>query len=676
MLINIPYWARIGLLIVFAVAAILYDRLRRRGNTDRQWEYGFLFFAGILGAVYGALHDAITVSLSPEYFELGKRLTADTKLTLSAMILGAQAGFSASAIACAIWHYALRKTPPPQRCHTMLRLIWVPFAMAGLFALFMPLAFGHKDPLHLGTGLFFVMDREAIVPFLAVWWTHLGSYIGLVLGLLTAIVISIRRSPSRQPEPNTSRGAMTKRQRRWRLLKWLGSAVIIIVLAYLIHRRWMLGPGHFAYPDLGHTPDKSLPSERPSRGGAELKITTPDDFPEFLGAGRLSAVDHITLEPDWQKHPPREVWRQPVGAGWSAFSIVNGFAVTMEQRGYREETSCYELHSGKHQWTVGWAERFTTMGTGPRSTPTIANGRVYALGAWGHLVCVDGNSGKVLWERELLNDMSMHWTDENRDISFGRCNSPLVTDDLVIVPGGGLKGSRASLLAYDAATGAPSWRGGEEQISYSSPALAEMLGKPQILIVNEDTVAGHAVKTGEELWSYPWPGNSDTDANVSQPVPLSSSRILISKGYRRGAAVIELFRNGPNQPIKVRKVWSNRSVLRTKFTNVVIWRSHAYGLSEGVLECVDLIDGQRKWKAGRRRNGQILRVKGHLLILGEDGELVLVGLDPQKPNNVLGRLQALTGTTWNNIALYGRFLLIRNGTEAVCYELATVNIPK
>ncbi len=659
-----------AVLIALAAAVLLYDRLRGGGNPDRQREYGYLFLAGAVGALYGALSNAIIASIAPDYFELGTRITTDAHLTLSAVTVGAQAGFFIGAFVCAFWQFTLRRTPSLQRCRTIMRLLWIPIVAAGTFAFFMHLVFGSFSRLgptrQLSTGI----SAEKMAPFLTVLWAHTGSCLGLGVGLAIASVLArrrLRRCSYDQQEMNVVQGVKVSRPQR--LFQLIGITAVVLAGAMLAHRLWTLGPGHFAYPDLGLTADSSLLPEQIPRPGVDLATTTPDDFPEFLGAGRRAAVDHITLDPDWQENAPRELWRQPIGAGWSAFSIVNGFAITMEQRGDDEQTTCYALSSGLHHWTVAWQERFTVMGTGPRSTPTISNGRVYALGAWGHLVCIDGNSGRVVWERELLSDLGIHWSDEKKGVGFGRCNSPLVTDTLVIVPGGGLRGARASLLAYDATTGTPRWRGGKEQISYCSPVLVEMLGEQQVLIVNEDTVSGHAIETGAELWSYAWSGNSSTDANVSQPVPLSSSRILISKGYGCGATVIELFRKESDQTIEVRETWSNRSVLRTKFSNVVIWNGHAYGLSDGVLECVDLTDGQRKWKEGRHRHGQILRVKDLLLVLGEKGELVLVGLDPGKPNSVLGRVQALTGTTWNNIALYGRFLLIRNATEAVCYEL-------
>jgi outer membrane protein assembly factor BamB len=117
------------------------------------------------------------------------------------------------------------------------------------------------------------------------------------------------------------------------------------------------------------------------------------------------------------------------------------------------------------------------------------------------------------------------------------------------------------------------------------------------------------------------------------------------------------------------EVWRNSKVLRTKFANVAVKGDAAYGLSDGILECTDLQSGRRIWKDGRYRHGQILRVGDLLLVLTESGEVVLVEATPERPNSVLGRFQAIEGMTWNNLALYGRYLLVRNAEQAACYVL-------
>lgn len=403
----------------------------------------------------------------------------------------------------------------------------------------------------------------------------------------------------------------------------------------------------------------------------DLLTTTENGFPQFLGPQRSTSVEHIALARDWAARPPKLVWKREIGAGWSAFSVVNGHAVTMEQRGDQEMVTCYNVKTGQPEWAHSTATRFEILsgGVGPRSTPTIDEGMVYALGAKGHLLCLDGATGERRWQKNLLEEYGISLDEESASLPWGRSGSPLVVDDRVIVPAGGpADGHKVSLVAYDKRTGERVWEGGDRQISYSSPALAVLAGVRQILIVNEDTVSGHDVKTGRVLWDYPWPARSNADPNVSQAVPIGASRVLLSKGYGQGAALLELAR-GDGGIFATQIVWKNPKVLRTKFTNVAVKDGCVYGLSDGILECVDLETGRRVWKDGRYRHGQILRAGDLLLVLAESGEMVLVEATPERANHVLGRFQAIEGMTWNNIALYGPSLLVRNSEEAACYEL-------
>lgn len=407
------------------------------------------------------------------------------------------------------------------------------------------------------------------------------------------------------------------------------------------------------------------------RPGINLTATTPNDFPQFLGPRRDMAVENVVLARDWNGRPPRCVWRQKIGAGWSGFAVVGDYAVTMQQRGDSEMVTCYELKTGRLCWAHAVATRYETIlgGVGPRATPTIDQGMVYTLGAKADLLCLDGATGEVVWQKNLWGEFGITPDDEQRDVPYGRANSPLVVDDLLIVPAGGPDENRCvSLMAYDKRTGRTVWQGGQRQVGYSSPVLTTLGNVRQILIVNQDYAAGHDPSTGRVLWEHDWPGRSATNANVSQAVPIPPSRVFLSKGYSGGAMLIELLPRDDGT-FDTRVIWSNSRVMRTKFTNAAMLDGYVYGLSDGILECVELATGQRVWKGGRYRHGQILRVGDLLLVLGESGELLLVEATPDRSNHVLCRLQALEGMTWNTLALSGPYLLVRNATEAACYEL-------
>ncbi len=237
----------------------------------------------------------------------------------------------------------------------------------------------------------------------------------------------------------------------------------------------------------------------------------------------------------------------------------------------------------------------------------------------------------------------------------------------MIVPGGGpAEGRKVSLVAFDKDTGEKTWEGGEDQIAYSSPSLVVLGGVRQILSVNETTVTGHDPKIGRVLWNFPWPGSSNRNANNSQAVAVGNERVFVSKGYTGGSALFDVRRQGDGWSTE--PVWANSKSMKTKFTNAVFYKQHVYGLCDGVLECIELDTGKRCWKQGRYGHGQVLGVGDLLIVQGEDGNVFLVAMTPEA-HEELGQFPALDGKTWNNPALVGRLLLVRNAEEAACYEL-------
>jgi outer membrane protein assembly factor BamB len=417
-------------------------------------------------------------------------------------------------------------------------------------------------------------------------------------------------------------------------------------------------------------PDQTLaaPDASPAPG-VDLGSTTPDDFPGFLGPHRSAYLPKPTLAREWPAEGFRPLWRQPIGAGWAGFAVVNGYAVTLEQRGDQEFVTCYDVASGELKWSHAHAGRHEHPlgGVGPRSTPTIDEGRIYAITATGALVVLSGADGSVVWEKDLVKEVDSTPEKEASAILWGRAGSPLVVDNLVVVPGGGPGPNAVSLLAFDKQTGELRWRGGSRQISYASPSLNTLAGIRQILIVNEDTVAGHAIDSGKELWSFPFAGHSNSDASASQAVAVDHDRVFVSKGYYGGATIYKILKNDAGK-WSAEPVWQDARKMKTKFTNVVVRDGFIHGLSDGILECLAIDDGHRRWKKGRYGHGQILGVGDLLLVLAESGELVLCELNPEKQVE-LARFQAIEGKTWNTFALYGRRVLVRNGEEAACYEL-------
>jgi outer membrane protein assembly factor BamB len=393
----------------------------------------------------------------------------------------------------------------------------------------------------------------------------------------------------------------------------------------------------------------------PGEAAIDLAAAADTDYPQFLGARRDGVVRGVRLDPDWQAHPPQELWRRPIGLGCSAFAVVGDYAVTQEQRGDKELVVCYELKKGKVRWTHADEARFRDVqgGDGPRATPTVSGGRVYAAGATGILNCLDGGTGERKWSRDTLVENKLD------NIEWGKSCSPLVFDDKVVVSGG--KGG-PSLLAYHKDSGEPLWKVGDEKTSYSSPVLATLAKQKQVLMVNQASVTAHDPADGHVLWTYPWPGEW---AKASQPVPLPGDRVFLSAGYGVGCVLLQVKRDGDR--LEAAELWSHRR-MRTQFSNVVVAHDCAFGIDNGVLACIDLDGGEQKWKGDRYGYGQVMLAGDLLLIQAESGAVVLAEAGPDG-HRELARLPALSSKTWNNPALSGPYLLVRNDREAACYRL-------
>jgi outer membrane protein assembly factor BamB len=385
-------------------------------------------------------------------------------------------------------------------------------------------------------------------------------------------------------------------------------------------------------------------------------------FPQFLGPDRSGVLTNAPLRCDWDRSPPKTLWRQPIGLGWSAFAVSGQHAVTQEQRREDELTVCYELQTGHALWAHTNRVRFIESlgGDGPRATPTIHKGRVYTMGATGILDCLEEATGQLVWSRDVLVENHLS------NLTWGKSCSPLLVQELVVVTGGNQR--EKSLLAYEAATGKPVWQAGRDRASYCSPLLGSLSGQEQILIVNAHSVTGHDPQTGEILWEYGWP---DDFAKVTEPLVIDTNRVFIAAGYGVGSVMLKVDRSAAGAWSAV-ALWKNRN-LKPKFTNLVRRGHYVYGLDDGVLACVNLEQGNRDWKEGRYGHGQILLVDDVLLIQAESGDVALVEVSPERPRE-RARFPALRGKTWNNPVLLRDVLLVRNDQEAACYRLSS-NLP-
>lgn len=388
------------------------------------------------------------------------------------------------------------------------------------------------------------------------------------------------------------------------------------------------------------------------------RLAQAADVPQFFGPERDGVVRGARLARDWQATPPKELWRQPVGEGWSAYAVVKGRAYTQEQRGEEELVTCYDLLTGRLVWAHADKVRFSQWqsGDGPHATPVVHQGRVYSYGATGLLNCLDAATGSPVWQRSVLAENQL----QNNE--WGTSSSPLIVDDKVVVTGG--RGPGPVLFAYQLDSGTPAWKAGKDQASYASPMLASLAGKRVILSNNARALTAHDPATGAVLLEHAWGGEQWPKA--SQPLVLDGGRVFLSAGYGMGCQMLKI-QAGADGSLEATELWTGMK-MKTQFNSPAEHQGHAYGLDDGRLACLDLATGERLWKEGRFASGQTLLADGLVIIQNEKGSVHLAAAKPEGFEE-LGKIEALSSKTWNHPTLAGRYLLVRNDREAVCYEL-------
>ncbi|MGD0776842.1 MAG: PQQ-binding-like beta-propeller repeat protein [Candidatus Solibacter sp.] len=429
------------------------------------------------------------------------------------------------------------------------------------------------------------------------------------------------------------------------------------LLAHASDERTAIPPAPAAAKTPGEPVGARAGGEPAAHEPAPVPAKTGADWPGFRGPHRDGIIPGVRIETDWSRSPPVELWRRPIGPGWSSFAVRGGLLYTQEQRGSDEVVACYHLATGEPVWRHRDAARFweSNAGAGPRATPAVGNGRVYTFGATGILNALDARNGAVLWSRNAASDTG------TKVPGWGFASSPLLVDDVVIVAAAG------RLVAYDLATGEPRWFGPDGGAGYSSPHPLTIHGVAQILLMSGHGAISVAPADGKLLWEYPWP----SDLRIVQPALTSDGDVLMSALGAGGGIGTRLLAvaHGP-RGWSVEERWTSVG-LKPYFNDTVINNGHAFGFDGSILACIDLKDGKRKWKGGRYGNGQLVLLPDQdvLLVLSEEGDLALVAAAPDQFRE-LARFPAIEGKTWNHPALAGDVLLVRNGQEMAAFRLS------
>ncbi len=378
---------------------------------------------------------------------------------------------------------------------------------------------------------------------------------------------------------------------------------------------------------------------------------------QWRGPDRAGVSSETGLAPRWPEAGPAELWRKPLGEGFSGIIVADGRLYTQFASGGDAFVASLSAKDGSEIWRIRTGASFTdSYGNGPRATPTLDGGAVYALSSSGDLVAVRAADGGVMWRldlRESFGAKPPHW---------GLSESPLIEGDLLIVNVGGDAGR--SVLALDKKTGKLRWSARDDKAGYAAPIAMTVAGVRQILVFVADKIVSLNPANGATYWELGW--KTDWGVNATTPILLEGDRVFLSTGYDKGAIMLKLRKEGDG--VATEELWRSRE-MRNKFSNSVLYGGMLYGFDEGTLKCVDPDKGTTLWRQRGLGHGSLFAVDGKLIVLSDRGKLVLAAATPEGYTE-LGAVQAFKTKTWTVPTLAGGRLYVRDENEIVAFDVS------
>ena len=399
------------------------------------------------------------------------------------------------------------------------------------------------------------------------------------------------------------------------------------------------------------------------------------DWNQYHGRRSDNKTDELITSTSWLEKRNAQKWKTPTPLGFSSFSCEGTKAFTLiaeedEDGLMREVCIALDTLTGKHLWKT-WLCRMdyksgggnsgasnNSGGDGPRSTPSVFNGKVWVYDSDMNLYCIHANTGKILWDVQVLKEHA------GRNIKWKNSSAPLIEGDLVIVYGGG---ADQSLLAFNRETGKIVWKTGDETATHATPIATTIHGVRQVIFFCTSGLVSIAPKTGNELWRQAFPFKVSTAAS---PV-VAGDLIYCSAGYGVGAGLYKINKSGSQ--LTSSEVWRKKNDMFNHWSTPIYHDGHLYGMfsfkkyGNGPLQCIELKTGKIKWSYDGYGPGNVILSGDNLIALADNGELCVVKATPTKYQE-LARRKILSGKCWSTPILSNGLVLARSTEEAVCID--------
>jgi outer membrane protein assembly factor BamB len=353
------------------------------------------------------------------------------------------------------------------------------------------------------------------------------------------------------------------------------------------------------------------------------------------------------------------VWRRTLGEGFSNISVSGGRLYTLFAASGLEYAAAFEATTGEELWRRELGPSFEDRwGNGPRSTPAVEGGYVYALTSLGRLASLRAADGTLRWRFDLRERFP------GKGPIYGFSPSPIVDGAQLILEVGGRGGK--CIAAFDKVTGELRWTVHDDFTQgYASPTIVEIAGQRQLVFVTRSNILGVSF-TGELLWRRPLTGVRDLEVAIAMPVKVPPDRVFVSHRADGGSILLRPVWAGDH--FEVEEIWESRFLVN-QWSSTVFLDGYLYGFHNATLKCVSVEDGRHTWRKRGLGRGSLIAAGDKLLVLSDRGELVLLDATPEAYRE-RGRFKALgSGKTWTTPTLVGNRVYLRDHKEMVCLEL-------